>query len=189
MFRSLEVKTRLTTINRFSSELSFLSKLKYIKDNELSIVPFCPFPVGYIYVSIKLVDPSLLFGGTWEPLNEGRALISANDKYPVGSKGGEAQHILTESEMASHSHSGSTSSTGSHYHGSAWGNGTWSGKYGIHSYSTKFGNTSYDSDNDEYATSSNGSHSHSVSLYSNGGGGAHNNMQPYLSVYMWYRVK
>ena len=38
-------------------------------------------------------------------------------------------------------------------------------------------------------TSSSGSHSHSVSLNNTGGGVAHNNMQPYLSVYMWKRVK
>jgi microcystin-dependent protein len=38
------------------------------------------------------------------------------------------------------------------------------------------------------STSSEGSHSHSVTVNATGGGAAHSNMQPYLSVYMWKRT-
>ena len=37
-------------------------------------------------------------------------------------------------------------------------------------------------------TSSSGNHSHTVSIGNTGSNTAHNNMQPYLSIYMWKRI-
>ena len=81
------------------------------------------YPIGSYYFTSDARNPSeILGGGTWEKLEQGRFLMASGDGYPVGSKGGEATHTLTESEMPSHSHngdaelSGSTQGAGGHSH-------------------------------------------------------------------------
>ena len=46
-------------------------------------------PVGSIYMSLEPIDPSSLFGGTWERI-EGRFLLGASAYYTAGGRGGEA---------------------------------------------------------------------------------------------------
>lgn len=174
------------------------------------------YPVGSIYMSMNPTDPGTLFGGTWQALNEGRVLIGANATYAAGSTGGEATHTLTTNEMPAHTHTGSTASAGSHTHtGSTSSAGSHSHNSGVtddvyHSFvqytsyknSSKYSfmNETSHAVNYQSTTSSGGSHSHSMSLNSagshthtmnlnnTGGGQAHNNMQPYLAVYMWTRI-
>lgn len=45
-------------------------------------------PVGSIYISVNNTNPSQLFGGTWELLEEGLFLLSAGNNYIAGSIGG-----------------------------------------------------------------------------------------------------
>ena len=45
------------------------------------------YPVGAIYLSVTEVDPSSLFGGTWERIG-GRFLLGADSTYAAGSTGG-----------------------------------------------------------------------------------------------------
>lgn len=174
------------------------------------------YPVGSIYMSMNPTDPGTLFGGTWQALNEGRVLIGANATYAAGSTGGEATHTLTTNEMPAHTHTGSTASAGSHTHtGSTSSAGSHSHNSGVtddvnHSFAQytsyknsskySFMNETSHAVNYQSTTSSGGSHSHSMSLNSagshthtmnlnnTGGGQAHNNMQPYLAVYMWTRI-
>ena len=167
-------------------------------------VALAAYPIGSIYMSTNSTDPGTLFGGTWQALNEGRVLIGASASHPAGETGGEETHTLTTREMPSHSHSGSTGSAGSHNHsGSATSSGdhkhditygsgeTYSTMPQYDSYGT-YRSTMYTSSAGSHSHSvsinSNGSHSHTVTINSTGGGQAHNNMQPYLSVYMWKRT-
>ena len=172
------------------------------------------YPVGSIYMSAVATSPATLFGGVWEALDEGRVLIGANSTYAAGSTGGEATHTLTASEMPSHTHSGTTDSAGAHTHtrgtmditGSLVAPGISSSFYDATGAFTPKGSRNQNdprhySANGAYntvnfnasnswtgSTSSSGAHSHSVTINETGGGVAHNNMQPYLAVYMWKRV-
>ena len=72
------------------------------------------YPVGSYYFTSDARNPSeILGGGTWEKLEAGRFLMASGGSYPIGSKGGEATHVLTEDEMPEHSHDGSASLSGS----------------------------------------------------------------------------
>ena len=118
------------------------------------------YPVGSIYISVNSTSPASLFGGTWEQLKD-RFLLSAGNTYTAGSTGGEASHTLTVDEMPSHSH----------YSGHGYNNvSTGSGKYAL-------SNEYYDTD----------PWSENITSYS-GSNQAHNNMPPYLAVYMWKRI-
>lgn len=141
------------------------------------------YPVGAIYMSVVATSPATLFGGTWEALNQGRVLIGANSTYPAGSTGGEATVTLTTDQMPSHSHSAWTDSQGWHTHGISYvkrgdGDGAAYNPTSDGDYKGSAGS----------GTDGAGEHTHNVGIANTGGGKAHNNMQPYLSVYMWKRT-
>ena len=122
------------------------------------------YPVGSIYMNVNSTNPGTLFGGTWEQL-QGRFLLGMSSSYPAGSQGGEATHTLTASEMPSHSHValyGTDGAIDDFLGGST-------ADYGVRPGS---GNAT----------------SHAYNTSSTGGGQAHNNMPPYLSVYIWKRT-
>lgn len=116
------------------------------------------YPVGSIYLSVNDTDPATLFGGTWERIG-GRFLLGADETYKAGSTGGEAEHTLTIDEMPRHNHEIDNLN--------ASGN------------ATPFMTVQ--------AQDKNGYGGNVQTMYA-GGGKAHNNMPPYLSVYMFKRV-
>ena len=68
----------------------------------LTLFNLC-YPVGSIYMSVNDVNPSTLFGGTWEKIKD-RFLLASGDDYAAGATGGEATHTLTVGEMPRHNH-------------------------------------------------------------------------------------
>lgn len=124
------------------------------------------YPVGSIYMSVNSTSPALLFGGTWEPLCD-RFLLGAGNTYSGGATGGEASHTLTEAEMPKHQH----------YYNS-YQDGYPSTHTGDSTYRTPVVNISAGRTSDVANTDSN---------YT-GGSQPHNNMPPYLAVYIWKRV-
>lgn len=150
------------------------------------------YPVGSIYMSVSSTNPSVLFGGTWTRL-EGRFLLGASSTYSAGQTGGEAQHTLLSSEMPSHSHSITVNSNGKHKHSITPSYGkdfcvpcdTGTGaSFPVNS----SGTTRAHWFSQAWETSNTGAHSHGASATSTGGNASHNNMPPYLAVYMWKRV-
>ena len=171
------------------------------------------YPVGAIYCSTVATNPHDLFGfGTWEYIEQGRVLLSQGDKYSAGSTGGAETHTLTTQEMPKHNHGGNTSEGGGHTHtgtaqdagehthkGYLYGTGAGNGNYlGLGEYISKAWITPFDGSMCSVDVKTSGSHNHTIAIDSagnhthtinqEGGGQAHNIMQPYLSVYMWKRV-
>ena len=131
------------------------------------------YPVGAIYISTSSTSPASLFGGTWEQLKD-RFLLGAGSAYAAGSTGGEATHKLSINEIPSHA---------GHLYGNAGGidgkgdaKGAWLKEIKVDStINTSYG---WNYKNNEFYPANR----------SLGGGAAHNNMPPYLTVYMWKRV-
>lgn len=145
------------------------------------------YPVGAIYVSTVETNPQILFGfGTWERL-EDRFLIGASNTYSAGTTGGEATHTLTTEELPSHTHAQL-------------------GAKGDAENSSPV-RQAYQNDGNVVVYDSNGAvlwatmkMTDAKKIYrtttinqdgitgATGGGKAHNNMPPYLAVYMWKRT-
>lgn len=99
--------------------------------------------------------------------------------YTTGNTGGEVSHTLTVAEMATHNHSGSTSSDGAHTH--TFGPIPNGGEGYALSYNGS--NEAFDWDETYTATSSSdGSHSHTLTTNNTGGGAAHENRPPYYAL-------
>ena len=127
------------------------------------------YPVGSIYMSINSANPSTLFGGAWEQI-QGQFLLSAGNGYTAGSTGGEATHELTPDEMPSHSHSLGPSQSVPVSRGIE--NVYVESRIGS-SYRVPGSHVSWSS---------------IINTVSGGGNEPHNNMPPYLVVYMWQRI-
>ncbi|CAM0070407.1 tail collar fiber protein [Vibrio phage F86] len=129
------------------------------------------YPVGAIYMSLVSTSPATLFGGGWSRIAQGRVLVSEGSyggrTFNVRSTGGEYAVTLTESTIPSHKHAG----WGEAYNGNGIGFGV-ATQYGRNNP----GSRKTDSDNYLYYTSP------------VGGSQAHNNIQPYYTVYMWERT-
>ena len=107
-------------------------------------------------------------GGSWERISD-RFLLGASGTYPAGATGGEFAHTLTQSELPNYSLS---VANGSNVIRSKTGSSadayvqTQSSGWGIPNWESK-----------------------TVTVASGGSGAAHNNMPPYLSVWIWKRTK
>jgi hypothetical protein len=121
------------------------------------------YPVGSIYLSVNSANPSTFFGGTWEAWGSGRVPVGIDVSYfrhnTVEKTGGEKTHKLTVDEMPSHTHD---------IIGGCCSSVTAvpSGACVPGLYSSYLGNC----------------------IRSTGGNGSHNNLQPYITCYMWKRT-
>lgn len=130
------------------------------------------YPVGAIYMSVSSTSPEILFGGKWEQI-QNRFLLAAGSSYTAGNTGGEATHKLTANEMPVHSHD-------------LRANTSWGGSETLAPWAQYFGS------NILYDVGASGG-TITTSYYGNvtqltGGNVSHNNMPPYLVVYMWKRT-
>lgn len=164
--------------------------------------PLDAYPVGSFYFSQNSTSPATLFGGTWEQLEQGRVLLSQGTNYPAGSKGGEATHTLTIAEMPKHSHTrGTMNITGSINIEPNIGTNTpnedeinFSGASGaiVLNKSTwtqaVVSSSSAPTWYHDRSISFDASRSWSGSTSEEGNNAAHNNLQPYLSVFIWKRT-
>lgn len=116
------------------------------------------YQIGEFYLSSSSTSPASLFGGTWEQVKD-KFLLAAGDIFTAGSTGGEANHTLTVDEMPSHKHDWKGYNTGS-----------------LLNYGT------------QYRFPIVGTDIWSTPMQPTGGGQPHNNMPPYLTIYIWRRI-
>lgn len=161
-----------------------------LSDDLLSTIQEMIYPLGSLYFNADdNTNPGTLLGfGTWEAYAKGRVPVgidSDDDNFDTaGETGGEKTHTLTNNELPLHKHSGTTSSGGNHnhsitlYYGGSGSQGPTRDALGPRT--NPSGGT--------IATSSSGAHTHSFTTNAYGGGSAHNNLQPYVVVYIWRRT-
>ena len=144
------------------------------------------YPVGSIYMTVdKDKDPAAFLGGTWERWGQGRVPVGVDENDTIfeeaGKTGGEKQHTLTQSETPTHTHDISVKPDRSGYGGSIYIT-TEQGSY------VKYLPTANSTNNRIGLEAGLGS-PNSVVLMSNiGGDKPHNNLQPYITCYMWKRT-
>ena len=127
------------------------------------------YPVGAIYTAITSGSPATVFGGTWVSFGQGRVMVGHDDAADPDTDfvapSGDGSSVLVGGAKT---HTLSVDEIPSHTHGiSNFEDPTGTGSNG----------------------SANGASSFStVNTDATGGGGAHNNLQPYVVVYMWKRT-
>lgn len=178
----------------------------WIKLKDYLANPLAAYPVGSYYMSSNSTSPAVLFGGTWTQI-QNRFIYAAGPGYYVNSTGGSVNKTLSTDNIPSHSHS--CGSAGSHthtrgsmeitgYHDASDDDTAYSG--GAFYFSDRATSHNHQSPGGESnsvvnfkasrswsgATSSNGSHSHSIG--STGKGTAFDVMPPYIVAYVWRRT-
>ena len=127
------------------------------------------YPVGAIYMSVSNTTlPGDLFGGTWASIGQGRMLVGFDDATEnadsdfttAEATSGSKTHTLTVNEMPAHDHTVA---------------------FSVQTDMEIFGSSERDISELDGTTNTR-------TTSSTGGGQAHNNMPPYLVVYMWKRT-
>lgn len=144
------------------------------------------YPVGSIYMSVEYVSPQKFLGGTWVEWGQGRVPVgvdsSDTDFKTAGKMGGEKRHLLDQSEMPEHTH---------HY--CVYNRVSDGNAYALH-LPTEQGAWSPNvaKGTDEYSLQPErvepGANSGYFNILTTGGSIAHNNLQPYITCYMWKRT-
>ena len=141
------------------------------------------YPVGSIYMSMRPTDPGTLFGGKWKRLG-GKFLLAADERHAAGSTGGAETVVLTEDDLPALS--GSIVSGAGNNLPDQSGYGAFRAADGIFSVDAgrarKYGQPA---DKQTWSATDNGYGAVRISF---GGNQAHNNMPPYIAVYMWERL-
>lgn len=141
-----------------------------------------PYPVGSIYMSVNSTNPSTLFGGTWEQLKD-RFLLGSGDTYNNGATGGSATVKLTANQSGLRSHGHGMKHTHSHHHSLTKFSSGQGSKEG-YTQSSNRSLKSRDTTTDATASSKSTTDSNTALDAKE----AHNNLPPYLVVYMWKRI-
>lgn len=121
------------------------------------------YPVGSIYFSTSQTNPGSLFGGTWVAWGSGRVPVGVDitqtEFNTVQKTGGAKTHTLTIAEMPRHNHNNLKP--------------RWHTEIGA---------------NAVYGSNGSGDGASYDERFYQGGGQAHNNLQPYITCYMWRRT-
>ena len=154
---------------------------KQYVDNLISNVSSGSFVTGMILMWSGSIDAvptgwALCNGQNGTPNLMDRFIVGAGSTYSVGTTGGSATVTLTTAQMPSHTHTGSTNTTGAHTHSIE---PSWVYHYGSGAYSYP-GDSEYHTS--PASTKSAGDHSHTLTINAAGSGNAHENRPPYYAL-------
>lgn len=182
-----DIDTQPALLTELVSKLTtYMSNVKYLKNELDALKAVDPHPVGSLYWSADSTDPGELFGGTWEQIKD-KFIIAAGDTYAAGNHGGAATReveivpagtigdksiTLQVSNMPNHSHSMSHNHTINAF--TATGTATGGAHSHSYSYPKWYGTGTGDAASANgsgwegyygtYTTTGSGEHSHSVSV-------------------------
>lgn len=128
------------------------------------------YPIGSIYMSINETNPSELFGGTWEQI-EDRFLLACGTKHNNGSTGGSEDAVVVN-------HNHLLQNEGYYF----------VGKKKTDSGDTKRVNVPTSGTNYAYVSSGSSAFGNFGTTNNIGESGTGKNMPPYLAVYCWVRI-
>lgn len=117
------------------------------------------YPVGSIYTSVLPTSPATLFGGTWVAFAAGRVLVGVDST--------DTDFDQAEETGGAKTHTLTEAEMPSHSHTYDWENTRGSGSNGAGDGASSF---------------------YTKTTTTAGGDQAHNNLQPYMVVYMWKRT-
>ena len=141
------------------------------------------YPIGSIYMSINETNPSELFGGEWEQI-EDRFLLACGTKHQNGSTGGSEDSVIVK-----HTH---TQNPHSHMPQSGRAFVTQNNKYtnNITEHTVPTGSTyrvaTLNTNDNWYGSEYTGNST--ATNNETGVSGTGKNMPPYLAVYCWVRI-
>lgn len=163
------------------------------------------YPVGSIYMSVNDTNPATFLGGTWVRWGQGRVPVGVNendsDFETPEKEGGEKKHQLTIDEMPNHRHLGQYTKTRTYTTHAQTPTDPPSQAIEVYQ-GTREVEVQYNVVKDNVSTTAfytSGSGATSDIFYSekvtstygvadNGGDIAHNNLQPYITCFMWKRT-
>lgn len=153
---------------------------QYIIDKVNAAAFLWTHPVKSIYMTVDPVNPGTVYGGTWVAWGAGRVPVGVDTGQTefdtVEETGGAKTHTLTQSQIPNYD-IGYLPTAVPGFHGD-WNNG------GVQS-----GAQWKKRDNvTQVGTTNNQGDQYGWNLSTNGGGQAHNNLQPYITCYMWKRT-
>lgn len=160
-------KTEIKDIRTISASVEEISNnIKYI-DKKISDLLNMFYPVGSVYETMdSSFDPNKKWGGTWERI-KGRVLVGVDENdsdFNTAEKtGGEKTHTLVVSELPQHTHANYAKRT----------------------------NITINNSGNTHVTchKSNSGATVGNNIGSTGEGIAHNNLQPYVTCFIWKRIK
>jgi len=161
-----------TMTSNSATKVASQQSIKAYVDAAIAANNLALYPVGKIVGSSSVLsaNPSTyipgLSGTTWAPYGEGRVMVgkAGTGTFSTGgATGGAETHTLTSSEVPA---TEVLDAAGQKMRRTSGTYGFTSGSVGQEYYSSASGDSSY----------------------VNGGGGSHNNLQPYIVTYLWERV-